>query len=74
MCSKNLYSLRFDVNHFQYVVFKVHLIFDGFKILNPNCIMRIELMRCIPNRIILIYYNGLKWTRTTDLTLIRRAL
>ena len=74
MCSKNLYSLRFDVNHFQYVVFKVHLIFNGSEISDPNRIMRIELMHCIPNRIILIYYNGLKWTRTTDLTLIRRAL
>ena len=28
---KNLYSLRFDVNHFQYVVFKVHLIFNRSK-------------------------------------------
>ena len=46
---KNLYSLRFDVNHFQYVVFKVHLLFNGSKRSDPNRIMRIELMHCIPN-------------------------
>ena len=41
----------------------------------PNCITRIELVLCIPIRIIHnVYSNGLKWTRTTDLTLIRRAL
>ena len=34
--------------HFQYVVFKVHVLCDGFKKLNPICITRIELVLCIP--------------------------
>ena len=64
----------FQCTIFIYEVFRLRLETERFELLTP-CLQG----RCSPNwatppRRIVILFDGLKWTRTIDLTLIRRAL
>ena len=68
----------------QYSVFKVQIHLTSFHEMNGDGEIRtldpllarqvLSQLSYTPTDVISVYRSGLKWTRTTDLTLIRRAL
>ena len=82
ICVLRMHLLRCTLlqDYFVYAVFKVRSGFlhsgdEGIRTLDPLLAGQVlSQLSYTPRVILLKITNGLKWTRTTDLTLIRRAL